>query len=238
MNESNKTNLPLHALNTPSTMKIVWGLALLAIISSVFTAYKLSSYLYLLSSGVSVTGTIVRLDSHTETGSGASRSKTFYFPVYNYTYEGKTYQIADSVGTQRAGLAVGEKVALRIDPNNPELMSAGFPLMETGLGALIAGLLGYAAYSSYGKVKSKLRLLSGWGIQIRAHSVKVIQVDKEKFCLEAQGENPTDSRNYKFYSEAMMGGPTNKLGPKEIVVFLDPQDPKKYYMPLDFLSHS
>jgi len=238
MNEANKTNLPLHALNTPSTIKIVWGLALLAIISFGFTAYKLSSYLYLLSSGVSVTGTIVGFDSHTGTSQGASRRNNFYFPIYKYTHEGKSYQIVDPVGTKEAGRPIGEEITLRIDPNNPELMSTGFPMMETGLGALVAVLLGYAAYSSYSKIKSKLRLLSGGGIRIKAHSVRVIQVDKEKFCLEAQGTNPTDSAIYKFYSEAIMGDPTHKMGPNEVVVLLDPQDPKKYYMPLDFLSHS
>lgn len=238
MNEANRPNLPFHALNTPSTIKMVWGLALLAILSSGFTAYKVSIYLYLLSSGVSVTGTIVGFDSHTGTGTGASRRNTFYFPIYKYTYEGKTYQIVDSVGTQEAGRPMGEEVTLRIDPNNPELISTGFPMVQTGLGALVAIFLGYAAYSSYGKIKTKLRLLSGGGMQIKAHSVKVIQVDKEKFCLEAQGTNPTDSRNYNFYSEAIIEDPTHRMGPNKVVVLLDPQDPKKYYMPLDFLSHS
>ena len=219
-------------------MKIVWGLALLAILSSGFTAYKLGSYLYLLSSGVSVTGTIVGFDSHAGTGTGASRRDKFYFPIYKYTYEGRSYQVADPVGTREASMPVGEEVALRIDPNNPELMSKGFPMTEVGLGALVAALLGYAAYSSYGKIKTKQRLLSGRGLRIKAHSVKVIQVDKEKFCLEAQGSNPADSQDYKFYSEAIVGDPTSRLGSREVVVILDPQDPKKYHMPLDFLSHS
>ena len=75
--------------------------------------YTYTSYNYA-ANGVEVQGTVVRLDPSTSDGS------TTYSAVFEYTYEGQTYEYNSGISTNPPSNSVGDVEVLLIDPDRPD----------------------------------------------------------------------------------------------------------------------
>jgi hypothetical protein len=75
--------------------------------------YIYSSYVFV-TTGIEVQGTVVRLESSSDTDGG-----TTYSPVFSYTYEGKQYEYESINSSNPPSNQVGDVETLLVNPNNP-----------------------------------------------------------------------------------------------------------------------
>jgi tetrahydromethanopterin S-methyltransferase subunit G len=104
---------------------------------------------------VGVKGTVVEFQSYIS--SNDNSSTTMYTPVFEYAYEGKNYTYVSTSSSNVKEYAVGEPVAILVDPENPDdvlvnsFMEKWFvPTLLGFMGTLFTGL-GYVAYAVFGK---------------------------------------------------------------------------------------
>lgn len=104
-------------------------------------------------------------DSHIKNKDDLS-SDPSYAPVFTYEFDGKTYNVQSRVYSQTPKYNVGEKVALKIDPSDPEHFYDPKQSKNISLyGVLLVFPIMYAAfilslYLKLKKIKSKINSIS------------------------------------------------------------------------------
>jgi hypothetical protein len=107
-NGSSQGTRPRRSLGCAFILLPISAVVLLALgVWYTYTSYNFST------NGVEVEGRVVRLDASTSDGS------TTYSSVFEYSYEGQTYEYNSGISTNPPSNSVGDVETLLVNPENP-----------------------------------------------------------------------------------------------------------------------
>lgn len=177
-----------------------------------------------------------------------SSNSIMYTPVVSFiTKEGSKIEITSSVSSNSPSYSVGETVAIIYDPKEPNKADInGFESLW--LAVLVVGILGMAFFLVgfcivlYGirKQRNKLYLLDNGKRIITTFNEVYLNYGLEingrnPYQISSQWFDPQTNNMYIFESENIWFDPTDFIKTDEIMVLIDPENPKKYYMDISFL---
>lgn len=177
----------------------------------------------------------------------SSSNGTTYKPVVRFELAGGQMEFADSVSSNPPAYQVGEAVSvlyLESSPNDAKIdsfMSLWFlPTLLGGMGAIFLALGGGLILVPALLRRTDERLLhQGTPIEAEFQGVSVnssISVNGRcPYRVTAQWLDPATSRMRVFQSHNVWFDPTAYIKDKTLKVFLDPNNPSRYYMDLSFL---
>jgi hypothetical protein len=227
----------MKALNTVKYLFIAFGLVMLA--GALFWYLNTKSFI---KAAASAQGTVVELIPVRSDGS------TTYKPLVRFTTaKGGAIEFSSSSSSNPPGYEVGETVEVYYLEGSPRdaKVSGFFSLWG---GAVIVGGMGLVFFAIGGgillvtmlKGRSRGRLkLSGTPIETDFIAVELntsLEVNgRNPFCVVTQWQNPATSKVHVFRSKNLWFDPTSFIKAKRITVFIDANNPKKYYVDLSFL---
>jgi hypothetical protein len=177
-----------------------------------------------------------------------SNNSMTYRPVISFTTKGgEEVEFTSSVGSNPPSHNEGERVEVLYDTKFPnQAVINGFASLWVG--ALILGGLGFVFFLigismilyPYLKQKKAQHLLSnGKPILTKFNQVQLnysLEVNgRNPFQIHSQWLDPSKQELYMFVSENIWFDPTDFIETDEIKVFIEPSNPKKYYMDISFL---
>jgi hypothetical protein len=192
------------------------------------------------------TGMVIAVDrSRSADGDGF-----VYYPVIEFTpLDGNQIEFTANVGSNPPAYAVGDSVNLLYRPESPQAARIKDfwslwlgEIIVVGIGGVFTpiGLGGLA--TAYGKQRQRADLQKN-GVQIltKFHRVSLNTAislnDRHPFCIFSQWQDPATSEVHLFQSEDLWFDPSDAIPTRGITVLIQPNNPKKYYVPLDFLSN-
>ena len=193
---------------------------------------------------ISAPGEIVDQLGGSRSGSGRGRS---YAPVFEFTdADGQRHRVRASVSSNPPAYDVGDAVTVRYDPRRPEKARLDSFLENWFVATLLGGLgivfTGLAAGFVVTGVASRRRRawLEQHGLRIDAKVTGVaidsrIRVNHQHpWRIQAQWLDPQRNTMHLLQSEAIWFDPTDLL-PATVGVWIDPNNPKRYWMDVGFL---
>lgn len=220
-----------------ATVFLIVGLGLL-----VGGAYALSSTHEFIQKSETANGTVVDLER------SRSRRSTTYHPVVRFTArDGKEYEVRSSAGSNPPGYRIGEGVRVFYDPDDPDHARIdsffslwGIPTMLGGMGLVFALAGGGMIYlPRRAAERRRFLLLHGSPVQTQFQTVErntSIKVNgRSPWRIVSQWQNPATGRIHLFHSENLWFDPSSYVQAKEITVYLDRQNAKRYAMDTRFL---
>ncbi len=194
-------------------------------------------------------GTVVDwVQSRSSSSSSSSGSSSTWAPVVRFvTAKGEKIEFTSGVSSSPPSYSKGESVEVLYDPGAPRAARIkGFvalwlgPMIVGGIGSiffLIGG--GIALASVLNRRKEAYLRQSGMRILTTFQSVDVntsLAVNgRHPFRVFTQWTNPTTSEIHVFASENLWFDPSPHIHNNTITVFIEPGNPKKYYVDLSFL---
>ena len=190
--------------------------------------------------------TELREMSNTTNQPGQIRAFT-YAPVIKYTSkEGQEYTYYSNTSANPPAYSVGEKVQIYYDPANPA--DAGLAGVNSMLGTIICGGIGLV-FIFLGGIIFWLNAKGGGDKALmqngRKISADIMEVGlntsfemngKNPFKIHCQWLNPSDNTVYEFNSKNIWFDPSHYMNDrKKIDVYIDFNNPKKYFMDISFL---
>lgn len=187
-------------------------------------------------------GTVIKLErSH----SGGSSS---YYPVVRYrTAAGQDITFRSSFGSNPPSHAVGEQVEVlyrESDPGGARIGSFfalwGAPAIVGALGAVLALVGGGILYwQRRAAARAQYLRRHGTPVQTEFQSVELntaLRVNgRHPWRIVTQWKNPASGELHLFESENIWFDPTAHIGSRQITVYLDRRNPKRYHMDVSFL---
>ena len=181
----------------------------------------------------------------------ASRSdnSTTWRPVVRFNLpEGRAIQFSSNVSSNPPSYRKGEQVEVLYQPSQPDKAKInsfgplwGGPLIVGGLGAVFfligAGILVFTRVKAQ---RDEYLKEHGTPIRTRFQNVELnpaIRVNGScPFRIVTQWQNPATSEVHLFHSNNLWFDPSQYLGPgQDVTVFIEPGNPKKYFVDLSFL---
>ncbi len=177
-----------------------------------------------------------------------SSDSTTYHPVVHFqSQDGTPVEFTSSSGSNPPSYATGEKVNVLYLADAPENAKIngffslwGGPLVIGGIGSVffligagivLAGLL-------KGRREEYLRM-HGTPVSTEFQSVEqntsVALNGRHPFCVFTQWHNPVTAEVHVFQSKNVWFDPSDYIQQKQITVFIDAANPKKYLVDLSFL---
>lgn len=187
-------------------------------------------------------GTIVDEDGGWRRGGGRS-----YAPVFEYTdADGQRHRARATVSSNPPAYDVGDAVTVRYDPRHPAdarldsfLENWFVATLLGGLGLVFAGVA--AGFVVTGVVGRRRRAwLEQHGLRVDAKVIGVaidtrFQVNnRNPWRIQAQWLDPRRNTLHLLQSEAIWFDPSDLL-PATVGVWIDPDNPKRYWMDTGFL---
>lgn len=221
---------------------LVCGLAFLGI--SIYTISNTRSFV---AQAEMARGEVVDLEYRRD-NSGSSASGGAYYPVVKYrTAAGDQRTLYGNTGSSPPSYRVGEAVDVLYAPTNPsDARIAGF--FSLWLVALITGVLGWLFSLGGAGVMIARRVAARRVRDLRLHGTPVeteVQNVEMNGGFEVNGRSPwrivtrwldpTRNELHLFHSENLWFDPTPFINSKRVVVFIDPNNPKRYSMDVSFL---
>ncbi len=190
-------------------------------------------------------GNVVDLERST------SSDSVVYHPVVRYRLAtGQERVLRGSVGSSPPAYQVGEPVEVLYDPGLPEdarLRSVfslwGGPLILLGMGGVFAGIGGgiLAARKAAGRREEELRR-RGTPVQARFLYVERnprLEVNgMHPWRIVCQWQDPATGKVHLFTSRNLWFDPAPFVQEKELTVFVEPRNPKRYAMDVSFLPEA
>jgi hypothetical protein len=179
--------------------------------------------------------------------SGSGNSVT-YRPVVRFTAPtGEAIEFTTASSSNPPGYAVGEKVGVLYAPSNPRaariegLLSLwGGPLIVGGLGVVFLAIGGGMIAFARAKHK-KAAYLREHGTPIKAE-VQGVELNtsfhvngRHPFRVLVQWQNPATSELHIFRSDNLWFDPSTYLDGRQVTVFIERENPKKFHVDLSFL---
>jgi hypothetical protein len=177
-----------------------------------------------------------------------SSDSTTYAPVVNFvTRKGEEITFVSSVSSNPPSYRVGEKVDIFYLPANPyEAKINGF--FSLWGGATIVGGLG-GLFFLIGIAITVLPMVKGRRDENLKHQGIPIETEfqsverntaysvngRHPFRILTQWQNPATSEVHVFHSDNLWFDPTNYIKSKRITVFVERNNPKRYFVDLSFL---
>lgn len=171
-----------------------------------------------------------------------------YYPVIRFkTARGEAIDFKSSTGSNPPTYKKGAQVQVRYLPDNPYQAKIDsffsiwfFCILAAGIGIIFSGIGGAMLVIWMNSVK-KDAWLQQYG-QIITAEFKEVKIDtsvKEKgqspFKIVAHWQDPVTNRLYVFYSKEIWIDPSPFIQSKDIVVHIDPKNPKRYLMDTSFI---
>jgi hypothetical protein len=212
------------------------------------TYYISESTISFISEAVKTEGTVVRLDDSWAGSSNFSQHSRIYRPVVRFTDQnGSQHEFISSSGSNPPSYPEGEKVALLYLPAEPgsAIINEFFSLWA---GPIILGGLGIVFFVIGAGIflvpklkdrKNDYLREQGTPIDTEFQSVAInsaISVNGNcPFQVVTQWKNTSTSQVHIFKSDNLWYDPSQYILNKRIRVFIDRNNPKKYYVDLSFL---
>jgi Protein of unknown function (DUF3592) len=216
------------------------GIAMLA--GALFWGQNTRSFL---SQASTAQGTVIDLVRSRSSGSSSSGT---YAPVVRFvTAKGEKIEFTSSTGSNPPSYSQGESVEVLYQPGAPrDATINGFvslwlgPMIVGGIGSvffLIGG--GIILYSVLHGRKEEYLRQNGTRILTTFQSVELntsLAVNgRHPFRVFTQWTNPSTSEIHVFASDNLWFDPSPHIHDRPITVFIEPGNPKKYYVDLSFL---
>lgn len=178
----------------------------------------------------------------------SDNSSYYYKPVVTFkTSKGEAVEFTSSSGSNPASFSVGEEVPILYLPAKPqEAKIKGF-FSLWGAAAIVGGigsvffLVGIIILLVAKLKNKKEKYLKQYGtpIETRFQSVqlnKSFEVNgRNPFQVLTQWQNPSTSEIHVFKSNNIWFDPTDHINDREITVYIEKNNPKKYFVDLSFL---
>ncbi len=178
----------------------------------------------------------------TGTGSGS------YHPIVEYSYNGKVVSFRSSMGSNPSMYDVGEKVQVCFDPDdmkNAQIKNffsqnlVSFILGSIGLiFFVIGGVFGLVAWNRNKTIN--WLLANGTRIEADFDAVKLnplVKVNgRNPHQIHCHWKDKLTNTIYNFKSDNIYTGDPSRNMKTKLLVYIDPANPKKYYIDLSFLD--
>ncbi len=187
----------------------------------------------------------------TEVVRSRSSDSTTYKPVVQFNApNGELIEFMSDTGSNPPSHTVGEKVEVLYLPDNPHdaKINSFFTLW---FGPLIVGVMGGIFFlvglgivlATANKSRKYVHLRkNGTPVITKFQEVERIRSHRAKgrspYRIISQWQDPVTSEIYVFNSDYIWFDPVDYIKGKDITVFLDKKNRKKYYMDLSFLPKS
>ncbi len=178
------------------------------------------------------------------------RTSIVYKPTINFiNQKGEKVEFTSSVGTNPPSYSKGQKVEVLYRPTELQnaqindfgsLWSDSIILGAMGGGFFIVGILIIIPFAFVlSERNNKYLAKSGVPIQSKFQSVEVntsLSVNGlHPFVILTQWQNPSTSELHVFRSNDLWFDPSDYIKSERITVFIEENNPKKYYVDLSFL---
>jgi hypothetical protein len=219
------------------------GIAMLA--GALFWVQNIRSFL---AQASTAQGTVIELVHSRSSSSSSSNSSGTWAPVVRFvTANGEKIEFTSGTSSNPPGYSQGESVEVLYDAGKPrDARINGFgslwlgPMIFGGLGSiffLIGG--GIILFSVLHGRKEEYLKQNGTRILTTFQSVELntsLAVNgRHPFRVFTQWTNPTTSEIHVFASDNLWFDPSPHINNRAITVFIEPGNPKKYYVDLSFL---
>ena len=177
-----------------------------------------------------------------------SSDSTTYRPVVRYsTQSGEQVEFTSSAGSNPPSYSKGEQVEVLYQPLQPaQARINGFfplwggPMVIAGLGGVFflvgAGIVLVTLMKSRSDEYLKKH---GTAVETKFQSVEIntgLKVNgRSPFRVITQWQNPATAELHLFTSNNLWFDPTDHIGGRKIMVLIERNNPRKYYMDLSFL---
>lgn len=224
----------------------VFALIGLAMLMGAFFIYQHSQQF--VQKAIKAEGTVIELvESFSNNSSSKNTSRTYAPKIAFTTVSGENITFVTSTSSNPPAFDVNEKVEVLYAADAPKdaKVNAYFDLWT---GATVMGLLGAFFFAigagmmlvSYFNKNKKNNLIStGDSIEADFQHVELNQnlsVNKaHPYQITAQWLNPKTKEVHIFKSENIWFDPTSHINSKKIKVYIEPNNPKKYYVDISFL---
>jgi len=196
-------------------------------------------------------GTIVDMVT-VDTVSARGYRSTVYYPTINFMDRGgEKIEFKSTIGTNPPSYSKGQKVEILYRPTDPQnaqindfgsLWTGPIVLGSIGGGFLIIGTIvmtiPFIVFGLPERDKEYLKV-SGVSIQTKFQNVQLntsFSVNgSHPFVVVTQWQNPATSELHIFQSNNLWFDPSDYIKSETITVFIDKNNPKKYYVDLSFL---
>jgi Protein of unknown function (DUF3592) len=229
-------------------VKYVFILVGIGLLVGAFSMYKNTSSFVTEASRAEGTVVDFQMSRRGRTYSPMSRRGRTYSPIIHFiSQEGKKVEFISSVGTNPPSYSKGQKVEVLYQPTEPQNAKInGFSSLWAssvilgGLGGLFF-MIG-TSISLVGALKNrKDEYLKKDGIPIETEfqsvefNTSLSANGKHPFIITTQWQNPSTSELHIFQSNNLWFDPSDYIKSERITVFIERNNPKKYYVDLSFL---
>lgn len=177
-----------------------------------------------------------------------SNDSTTYAPVVTFTAQnGEAIEFVSSVSSNPPSYSVGEKVQVLYAPTSPQdaridgLFSLwGGPMIVGGIGFVFVDIaLVFMVMGLVGARRKDHLLAQGVPIDTEFQSVQLnssLKVgSRSPYRIFTQWQNPSTGEIHVFESENLWFDPTDYVDGKRIRVYIEQNNPRKYYVDVSFL---
>ena len=192
------------------------------------------------SSAILTDGSVVRMNE-----SRSDKGTLLTAPVISFnTKDGQEYLYQSNIYSNPSSYSIGEKVPIYYDPLNPNHAQTGGMTLSIVLASIggVFFLIGLIIYLLHINKDKNIKILMETGEKIKADIVSVnyntsLAINgKNPMVIECQWLQNYSNTLYSFKSRNLWFDPTPYLGErKQLDVFINPNNPKKYFMDVSFL---
>lgn len=176
-----------------------------------------------------------------------SSDSTTYAPIVHFTTEdGRKIEFVSSCSSNPPAYSIGQKVSVRYDRTHPEkakidgffsLWGGPLILLILGMGFSLFGV-GFFAFQRI--QAQRIAHLRQYGIPIQTKFISVEQGttainNRYSIRIVSQWQNPNTNEIHLFKSEDLWFDPTEYIPEKGMTVYIELNNPRKYYMDISFL---
>lgn len=191
-------------------------------------------------------GTVIRLEpvysSSTDNGSHMPN----YRPIVRFEYQGRSIVFASQTASNPPSYSEGQTVPvlfLEYDPSTAKIDSFfslyGFAAIALGMGTIFFGIgAGLILFNTKTQQTDERLRHEGMPITTDFQTVTMSGIEvngHHPFRVVTRWQDPATSRIRTFESHNVWFDPAQYLKQKQITVYVDRNDPQKYYMDLSFL---
>lgn len=193
-------------------------------------------------------GTVVDLVQSRSSSSNSSSSSSTYRPVVQFRdARGAQIEFTSSSGSNPPSYSVGERVTVLYRASEPNRASIdgffslwGGPVIVGALGTvflLVGGSM--IVWIAAKQRRDEYLRSSGKPIETEFQAVDLNRAfnvnGRHPFRVTTQWLNPATNEVHLFHSNNLWFDPTQYLSGKRIIVYIEPNNPKRYYMDVSFL---
>lgn len=171
-----------------------------------------------------------------------------YRPMIEFTtQDGRRIKFVSKLGSGSPSYSVGQHVDVLYVPSAPEnakinsFMNLYFVTLILGVmsGVILASLLVGRLFKGLGKKKVARLIQQGRPIQAKFQAVEknnmIAMNGRHPYHIIAHWQNPSTNQLHIFKSKNIWFNPTDYINRKELTVYVDKSNIKKYHMDVSFL---